>query len=54
MIGQIRAQSRRDQLLILVFAMLIAFVISILIIVLSGFPSYYQRVTAQAVPTIWF
>jgi len=52
MIGQIRAQPRRDQLLILIFAVLIAYVITTLIIALSGMPDYYQRVTTQTVPTI--
>ncbi|UCH58747.1 MAG: hypothetical protein JSV61_11075, partial [Anaerolineales bacterium] len=52
MLDQIRAQSRRDQLLILVFAVLILYVISTLIIIISGIPEYYQRVTTQTVPAI--
>lgn len=52
MFKQIRAQSRRDQLLILIFAVLTLYVISTLIIVISGIPDYYQRVTRQTVPTI--
>jgi len=52
LIAQIRTQSRRDQLLILIFAVLIFYVITTLIIAISGIPGYYQRVTAQTVPTI--
>jgi len=51
-IQQIRLQSRRDQLLILIFAVLIAYVISTVIIILPGIPTYYQRVTEGTVPTI--
>ena len=54
MLDQIRAQSRRDQLLILIFAVLIVYVISTLIIVISEIPDYYQRVTTRTVPTIQF
>jgi hypothetical protein len=54
MIQQIRAQSRRDQLLILVFAVLIVYVISTLVIALSGIPDYTRRVTTGAVPSIQF
>jgi len=54
MLDQIRAQSRRDQLLIMIFAVLIVYVISAVIIVLSGIPDYYQRVTTRTVPTIQF
>ena len=52
MLNQIRAQSRRDQMLILIFAILILYVISTWIIVLSGIPKYYQRVSTQTVPMI--
>ncbi len=41
MIQQIRSQPRRNQLLILIFAILIAYVITTLIIALSGIPDYY-------------
>src|SRR3990172_7300879 len=54
MLDQIRAQSRRDQLLILIFAVLIVYVISTLISVISEIPDYYQRVTTRTVPTIQF
>ncbi len=43
MIQQIRAQPRRDQLLILVFALLIVYVVSTLVIVITAIPEYYQR-----------
>jgi hypothetical protein len=52
MINQIRAQSRRDQLLILIFALLIAYVISSMILILPGIPAFYQRVTEGTVPTV--
>lgn len=52
MLDQIRAASRRDQFLILIFAVLILYVISTLVIVISGIPVYYQRVTTQTVPTL--
>ncbi len=51
MIRQIRAQSRRDQVLILIFGVLIAYVICTLVIVLAAIPDYYQRVTTQTVLT---
>ena len=54
MLDQIRAQTRSDQLLILIFAVLIVYVISTLLIVISGIPDYYQRVTTRTVPTIQF
>jgi hypothetical protein len=52
MISQIRLQPRRDQLLILIFALLIVYVISTVILILPGIPTFYQRVTEGNVPTV--
>jgi hypothetical protein len=49
---QIRAQSRRDQVLIFIFAVLIVYEISTVMIVISGIPDYHQRVTTQTVPSL--